>query len=552
MAISLSPKKNQSTNSWSLRDWLSLAGVISLAIALRVCFCTGFLGSDDTHYVKQAIAIANGEWIVSDYVGDLRYGVNLPMAFFVKIIGASQFSAGAWSFICSIGEIALVFYFGRREWGLREATFAALAIALVPRHILQAGMFMADPPLAFFISLSFVAFFIAEQSRSILAYVAAGLVCGSVFWIKEMVVIYAGVFVLYALVIREFKWQWFWCMLGAMVMVASNCLLLWVITGNPWHIFDSTYDIVGKFRVSSWTDNSAFGYFKHLFFNGTAMGFMPYFALVGGLLWVRDWCRKTDNLATRYVVIWAGGLLCIFSFTIISISPLKFIAKQSNYMLIFTAPLCLLAGLFLARIKGVWLTLALASMLIPSIVLSAMGLRSIQVFTANSIAAYHFAVSKPESVVYGGTNAYRIAEVLAKLQFGHDAENPLKPLAELFGTDAKYSTGEGEFPAYVIYDPQTVKMDKIAAINQQSNRVVIMNGVDDLPRCWKKLEKLKLQPVIGEELINRLNIDTKRLPVFFNKRLELYMANPLAPVPAAYVYGIPKHCVSIVPLNSTN
>lgn len=523
------------------QDWLSLAGVVALAIAFRFIFFTGLYGSDEVLYIKQALAIANGDWIVTDYVGELRYGVNIPMAFFIKLFGVSLFSAGLWAFLCSVGEVGLVYYFARKVWGLREACFSALVIALLPIHIHHAGRIMADPPLAFFVTLSFVIFYFAERQRSVLAYFIAGVACGFAFWVKELVIIYYGVFAIYALVQRSLKKEWLWMALGLIIAIAANCLLLWAITGNPLMIYHAGHKIINKFQGYVWIDNSALGYFKDMFFGFMSMGVVPFLALVGGMFWARDWLKRCDDQATRYVVIWAGGLLCIFSFTVISISPLKFASKQTNYMLIFAAPLCLLAGLFLARLKGMWLAGALAILLIPAIILPGLNQRSIQLLTSNSKEAYRFAINNPDSEVYAGQNANMIAWVLAMLQFGHKADHPLKPIADILSADAKSSPENYVSPTYVIVDPQAGKMDTFRKLAYGKSGVI--NGADDLPSCWQKMGNLNTQAIAGDALMKWLDVDTKNLPQFFTKRIDFYLANPFVPVLPAYIYSVPRDCI---------
>jgi len=112
------------SGSWGVKDWFSLAAIFVLATAARLLFFTGFYGSDEATYAEVALNIANGAWRTFDYVGSLRYGANLPSAFFISVLGASEFAANMWSLLCSVGEVVLVFVFARHLWGNRAAAFA--------------------------------------------------------------------------------------------------------------------------------------------------------------------------------------------------------------------------------------------------------------------------------------------------------------------------------------------------------------------------------------------------------------------------------------------
>jgi len=113
----------------NIRDGQILAAIVALAILLRWIFFTGYFGSDEVTYTAQALAITKGVWPISEYIGSIRYGVNIPVAFFMALLGPSEFSANLWSFLCSIGEIILVYLFARQLWGVRAAWLAALLLA---------------------------------------------------------------------------------------------------------------------------------------------------------------------------------------------------------------------------------------------------------------------------------------------------------------------------------------------------------------------------------------------------------------------------------------
>jgi hypothetical protein len=76
---------------------------------------------------------------------------------------------------------------------------------------------------------------------------------------------------------------------------------------------------------------------------------------------------------------------------VVSGEPLRFIPKQTNYMLIFVAPLAMLGGYFLSRL-GKKVSWAIVGMYIfGGVALSAFEQQVIHAFTANSKATFAFA-----------------------------------------------------------------------------------------------------------------------------------------------------------------
>lgn len=190
MTLAKNTKSNFISSKLQKKDAIAMIGILLFAVIIRLSFFTGFFGSDEITYTGQAFSIANGDWTIPKYIGALRYGVNLPVAFLIKTLGISEFSANLWSFACSVGEVILVYLFGYMTWGMTAAIMSSLIIASLPLHVHFAGRLMADAPLAFFITLSFILFFLAEKYKSKKFYFASGLSCGFVFWIKELVIIY--------------------------------------------------------------------------------------------------------------------------------------------------------------------------------------------------------------------------------------------------------------------------------------------------------------------------------------------------------------------------
>lgn len=338
--------RRHSTGAWARSDVAALLLLIGLALLLRLYFYSGLSGSDDTIYAIRGLETSLGLWLPSDYVGDLRYGVNLPIAGFVTLLGRNMVGVHAWAMVCSLGEIVLVFLIARGLWGTRAAAFAALAMALTPLHIHAGGRALADAPLAFFFTLAFVSFYFAERDQRTALYWVAGLAIGFSWWIKPHAIVFCLAFLGYAALTRTWRREWWFVFAGATLAILLEFGLFYGAFGDPFYALKAMVSGIDKNFVKQdapWGDHAPLYYFRQMFLDGRDMGFVPLLMLLaaGAIL-----MRRSDRSlsAGGYAIYWVLALLAIFSFMPFSLSPFKLIPKQDNYALMFFAPVGLLAG----------------------------------------------------------------------------------------------------------------------------------------------------------------------------------------------------------------
>ena len=530
---------DMSPRGLGLTYWARFVLVIAIAVAVRWMFFTGFLGSDEVTYTKVAVEIAQGHLIPYSYAGAWRYGVNLPNALSIWLFGVNEFSSSLWGFMCSVGEVGLIFAFAWRVWGQRAAVAASLVAAFVPLHVHLAGRTMADPPLAFFITLAFILFWIAEQQRHITRYVVAGFAAGFVFWVKESVgVFFLGVFVLYALLQRRWNFKWLWMACGWALMVGANLALFWYITGNPLHIFQVFRETAHLTRAVLVTGASSPGFYLwYLFLDIRHVSFMAYLALGGLLIWAWHWrTQRVPAPATGYVVLWAVGLMAIFSLIPLSLDPFLFITKQTNYMMIFMAPLCLMSGYFLAQLSRNAVALIAVPYLVSAMVLSALEQQAIHVFVANSKASVAFARAHRDTPVFAMPNAFSAGLYAATLQPDGKGVKPLRSIERMMSDLAAMRGANpvdvSRLIAYAIIDTHT--------LGWGDKRVI--KSIKQIPDCWVKVETL--QPTgygVGLTVIEYLHLAVGQLPNAVAERAHKFTTPLLRPLPA-YVFAIPGNC----------
>jgi 4-amino-4-deoxy-L-arabinose transferase-like glycosyltransferase len=189
----------------NLRFSIELSIIVALAVALRLVFSFGMFGSDDLVYFSRALQIAKGTWSSSDYIGAMRYGVNIPIGASIALFGPSLLAASLVPLLCSLCEIGTVAIIVRPAWGERAALYAATLLCFTPLHIELATNIHADPILAFAITLTFALFWRGENSNNPWVYFAAGISAGFAYWTKEASILFLLTFLVYA--VAERRWR---------------------------------------------------------------------------------------------------------------------------------------------------------------------------------------------------------------------------------------------------------------------------------------------------------------------------------------------------------
>lgn len=459
--------------------WGSLLFVMAVALVMRWVFYTGYFGSDEVTYIAQGVRLLEGDWAVSSYIGSIRYGVNLPVAFFMFLFGQNEFAASLWSILCSLGEVMAVYLLGRSLLGNRPALLGALVLAVLPLHVHQAGRLMADAPLALLITLNFLLFWHGEKTGRNAAFFLAGVAGGLAFWVKETTVLYLLIFFAYPVIFRRWNVRWVWMVAGFSLIVLLNMLFFWRLTGDPLYVPHVVQARVGSGYLEE--GSIAFSplyYLVYLFIKVWHLWLIPLLAVISLVLW---W-RKRNEFGGRevegvgYLAWWAIGMILVFSLFPVSFKPLTLIPKQTNYMLMFVAPLALLAGWFMAQLNGTMLRLALALVVLPSIALSAMLQNSVMVFTANSKAAVDFAREHSDAHVYGPTNTVRAA-AFQKLLNQAPASLDVRPISEL---QEGQSTDSPRIKKYAIVDTNTLGWGSGEELRR-----------DQVPECWTQVAILQ-------------------------------------------------------------
>jgi 4-amino-4-deoxy-L-arabinose transferase-like glycosyltransferase len=456
-----------------------------LVVALAAVFArwlgyTGYFGSDEVTYIAAALKPLDGNWALDDYVGANRIGINLPMTAFAALLGRNEFALALWSLLASVGEVLMVAWLAGRLAGARAALMTGLLLACLPVHVHFAGRIMGDAPLSLFITGAFVLFIEAELRRWSLGFVLAGVLAGLSFLVKPVTLFVFAILFVYPLVERRWDWRWCWMALGFLAAMVFNGLAYMALTGNFWYVFDS----VRARRESGYLAQGVSGgeiesgagiYLEFLFLkvqHTGLLGFVAAAALAGLALRSRA-LAALDPRARRYLVLWACGLIAILSLLPVQFKPLIFVPKQSNYMLLFVAPLCVLGGIWLASLRRAAGWLGAAAALALGLGLSLLHQASVATFTANSWATLERIGRDPAATYHVMSNAYRAASFQQLLGRGD-----LRPrIRSVTDASAKDATTERLF----VIDTESLDWDWSRPFARLEQR----------PACWQEVERLQ-------------------------------------------------------------
>ena len=431
-------------------SWVYGVLILLFAALIRLAFFRGALGTDEITYITQAQHLLNGDIGHTIYIGAVRYGINGFQALSIRLFGNGMAGAAGLYFLCWLGNALLAYWFAYRLWGCRAAIWTGLALAVLPLDAALATSLNPDPYLALFISSSLVVFFFAESHDSHPLYFVAGLLAGWVFWIKEEVIVFGLIFVIYAAFQRRWRTGWLWFILGGFLCCVADLLFFWVTYNDPFYHYSVVrLAIDDQLATQSLGVTSPWAYLGYLFVKIYHTGLLGWLALAGCVLAL----RRPAEPGTRFVLIWGIGLLLIFSLFPVSLLPPEFIRKTATYMEIFVTPLALLAGWFLAQQQRAVAFVLGGIMIASGVLLSGMEQQVVRVVAVNGRAAAVFAETHAGTPVFGPLTAQRQSMVERLFRGSLDASSDIRPWADLSGV----TPGEGpagDVVAYLVDDPQ--------------------------------------------------------------------------------------------------
>jgi 4-amino-4-deoxy-L-arabinose transferase-like glycosyltransferase len=512
-------------------DWAVLIALLALATLLRFAFFNGPYGSDDLIYLDRSVQIAQGDWRSANYNGALRYGFNIPAGFFIYLFGINIVAANLWPLICSIAEVAAVYLLAFHLWGRRAALYGALILAFLPLHVVSATRIHADPVVAFFLTLSFVSFYFSEHYRSRLLCFFTGIAMGLVFWTKELAVMALLAFVVYPVVWRKIEARWVHVIGGALVMLLSHFALMSLVAGDPLHAIKVVSRQVSHSFIQGGdvAEDGIWFYFNYLFLDIKHIWLAGFIATASIVLTLHRRLRSRPvDAGTAYVSFWLLALIGILSFMPVSLEPLKFVMKQSNYLTLFLAPIALLSGHYIAHVDNKSALALLVTTIAGGFFLAALEQQAYHVFTSNSKAALDFATRNPGMPIIGSSNNGNISAFYSTLKRHPSGTDRFLYIDEIPHRPHRHAppAHAGIRPAYAILDGETMGWGK--------HDITFATP----PACWKYVEQLVPTGFgFGKSLTEILTMPVEMSPDIIRNSLKPRLAQLFQPSSAA-VYRV--------------
>ncbi|HTI01806.1 MAG TPA: glycosyltransferase family 39 protein, partial [Acidisoma sp.] len=230
----------------------ALAGILLLAVILRMFFFQGFVESDPYCYAELANDLAHGKLLLNSYDGalifPLRIGFYGPAAFFIKLFGLSEDSVIIVPFLVSIAGCVLAYILGRTLFGPTAGLIAAGLLAILPRDVAMASTLFPDPVAAFWTNLGIALLIldpVKDGSRRSLSYAALAGMCLGISWLNKETVVYAAPFVLILVLTQKSPFRKLSCIAAVILLFLFSEAAFYRATTGDWlfhfHIVPKNY-----------------------------------------------------------------------------------------------------------------------------------------------------------------------------------------------------------------------------------------------------------------------------------------------------------------------
>jgi 4-amino-4-deoxy-L-arabinose transferase-like glycosyltransferase len=340
-----------------LRPAIPLAGLLAVALALRLVFFIGFVGSDDSVYLEAAADLAErGYWTGQDLASS-RIGFVAVAAAALSLFGFREFGTIFVSLIAALVTHVLVYALGRLYFGHRAALLAVALLAFYPLNIVLSTMLLPETVLSCLLAGALLVYEIGQRAHTrprMLASLAAGLLLGLAYLVKEPAVLVLGAigttWAAIWLRSRRIELAWVAVVGGFALLLAGEALVRYLATGTPWGRFQISAQAVAQGQVLSSLEREQsvwYLYLRSMFVSLYGVGLL-FYLLVGATAWA--WARQLRP--PLVLVCWLVVVLGYLSLGSVSLTSYVPLPKQPRYLEAVTVPAVLLAGGALASVAA--------------------------------------------------------------------------------------------------------------------------------------------------------------------------------------------------------
>ncbi|RJP21714.1 MAG: phospholipid carrier-dependent glycosyltransferase [Candidatus Abyssobacteria bacterium SURF_5] len=326
-----------------------LSLILLLALLLRIWHYTGPIGSDDHDYYLAAYDIYQGAYQPTENYWKNRFAMILPITASYAVLGTNEYAAAAWPMLSALGAIAVCFFLGKSLVDARAGLLGGLLLAFYPLDIHYSGLILPDIPLSFLMAASVLAFLRATEGGrfSLPLFFTSGLLMGVSYSARSMSIILLPFFLVYAaFFVRKIKWGYALFALGGFAVLALEGLYYHLHDLSPFYNLWLNKQAALEVNASGECSTSQLYYPQVVTRNLSVFG--PYFYLFVPALLLPVVKRERGPLI---LALWAGIILLILQFGIVSLSPLIHVVKVRKFLNYATVPLILLSAWALLQLR---------------------------------------------------------------------------------------------------------------------------------------------------------------------------------------------------------
>lgn len=237
------------------KSTLTLFAILALALFFSFFNHKGIALSDEYMYSFNAWSIANGTFELSPSAFSNRFGMLLPMASFIKQLGASYQVLSLWSLIAFLVLLLGNYYFVRL-YDSKTALLSTLFLALNPALLQLSADVSQDLVMGSFSTLAILILWRTQSQANSASFSRAFAFSGCLFWafITKLTVVFLGPIILYFLVndLRRRSNLKFWltAVIFGAALLAVYFLSYHYFTGNVFYRFEG---IEGEHNIGQYS-----------------------------------------------------------------------------------------------------------------------------------------------------------------------------------------------------------------------------------------------------------------------------------------------------------
>jgi len=385
--------------------------IFAVAILLRIGLSSGIEGSDDVVYLTQAYKIATGEYEIPIYIAHLRIATIFPIALIFKIFGPNSFTIYLWSLIASLINIIIIYKISHLLFDEKTAILSAICAVFYPLDIHMAGQALVETSLALMLSVS-VLFYLKgfkskDPNKSSTYNIICGIFIGLAALNKHPAIFIILFFVIHIIINKHSFFNLFYILLGGFMIFLIENIYWYFISGDPLFLYHMYLEVIVVNRqLTIQGGNLPLTYYLYYTLISIQHVGLYYYLSLFGLTYI---FLKKSNIDTnnftgvKFLLMWGLSLMFIMTFLPISIRPLLFIHKQTNYMMMFSMPFVILGGYSLSLIKKRAIQYAVIIILCSMSVFSAYIQRNtVKSHGYNTEAALKYIVKYPGTLLLTG------------------------------------------------------------------------------------------------------------------------------------------------------